>query len=193
MHLEAAAEEIICMETEMFGNVGLGACIEPPKRATQTADQVGTTNVLRFGNDQRGITSCGMSVEAAEEDELTLENSISGNARPAACIGLQRGQCRLQIMHDHLMSSTYSASGWWHGGTLGGFAPAKLGLSGAIASTRLAWPSLKGRWTAQRRQRQSPLGGSASGDAQAEWQGHLWGMMRVEARCIEATSAPKLC
>ena len=85
--MQAAAEEIICMETEMLGNVGPAACIEPPKRATLIASQAGPANVLRFGSDQRAITSCGMSVEAAEEDEFTLENNISGNARPAAWIG----------------------------------------------------------------------------------------------------------
>ena len=52
MHVKAAAEEIICMETEMFGNVGPVACIEPPKRATHTAGQAGPANVLRFGSDQ---------------------------------------------------------------------------------------------------------------------------------------------
>ena len=31
-----------------------------------------------------------MFVEAAEEDELTMENSISENARPPACIGPQK-------------------------------------------------------------------------------------------------------
>ena len=87
MHVEVAAEEIICMQIEMFGNVGPVACIEPRKRATQTAGQAGPANVLRFGSDQQGITSYRMSVEATEEDELTLENSISGNARPATCIG----------------------------------------------------------------------------------------------------------
>ena len=85
--MEAAAEGIICMETKMFGNVGPAACIEPPKRATQTAGHARPANVLHFGSDQRAITSCRMSVEAAEEDEFTLENSIFGNARPAACIG----------------------------------------------------------------------------------------------------------
>ena len=71
----------------MFGNVGPAACIEPSKRATQTTGQARLANVLHFGSDQWAITSCRMSVEAAEEDELTLENSISGNARPTACIG----------------------------------------------------------------------------------------------------------
>ena len=87
MHVEAAAEGIICMETEIFGNVGPTACIGAPKRATQNAGQAAPPNVLHFGSDQRAITNCGMSVEAAEEDEFTLENSISGNVRPAACIG----------------------------------------------------------------------------------------------------------
>ena len=31
MHVEAAAEGIICMETEMFGNVGLAACMNLQK------------------------------------------------------------------------------------------------------------------------------------------------------------------
>ena len=71
----------------MFGNVGPAACIEPPKRATQAVGQAGPANVLRFGSDQWAITSYGMSVEAAAEDEFTLENNICGNARPTTCIG----------------------------------------------------------------------------------------------------------
>ena len=60
-------------EKNVFGNVGFAACIEPPKRPTHTAGQARPSNVLRFGSDQQGIASCGMSVEAAEEEELTME------------------------------------------------------------------------------------------------------------------------
>ena len=62
MHVEAAAEEIVCMETNMFGNVGPTACIEPPKRPTRVVGQVGPSNVLLFESDQRGIASYGMSM-----------------------------------------------------------------------------------------------------------------------------------
>ena len=51
MHVVAAVEEIICMEIEMFRIVGPVACIEPPKRATQTVGQARPTNVLHFGSD----------------------------------------------------------------------------------------------------------------------------------------------
>ena len=44
-------EEIISMETEMFGNMGPATCIEPPKRATHIASQAGPSNVLPFGSD----------------------------------------------------------------------------------------------------------------------------------------------
>ena len=84
---ETICKEIICIKTKMFGNVGPTACIEPPKKATQTIGQEGPCNVLRFGSDRRGIASYGMFVEAAEEDELTLEKAILVHARPAVCIG----------------------------------------------------------------------------------------------------------
>ena len=51
MHMEAAMEETMCMETNMFGNVGLAACIEPPKRPTYTVGQERPSNVLHFGSD----------------------------------------------------------------------------------------------------------------------------------------------
>lgn len=44
-----------------------------------------------------------------------------------------------------------SAFGWWRRRSMGGFALARLGLGGAIASTHLEWSSLEERWTHQRR------------------------------------------
>ena len=49
--MEAAAEEIMCMETKIFGNVGYVVCIEPPKRPTHIVGQTGPSNILRFGSD----------------------------------------------------------------------------------------------------------------------------------------------
>ena len=85
MHMEAVAEEIACIEINMFGNVGTATCIEHPKRPTHTASQAKPSNVLHFGSDQRGIANYMMSVDAAEEEELTMEKSISRIARPADC------------------------------------------------------------------------------------------------------------
>ena len=75
------------MEETDFGNVRLAACIEPPKRPTQTASQVGPSFLQHFGSDQQDIGSCKMSVEAAEEEELFMGKSILGNSRPTCCIG----------------------------------------------------------------------------------------------------------
>ena len=65
---------------------------------------------------------------------------------------------------------------------IGGFAHARLELRVTIASTHWAWPSCKGVWTALRRRRQFPLGGSKSVDTPAESQGHLLGMLGSEGR-----------
>ena len=90
MHVEAAAEEIICMETEMFENVGPAACIGSPKRPIQTADQARPSNVLRFESDQRGIGSYRRSVEGAEEEIQCIEENDFGNVGPAAYTGPQK-------------------------------------------------------------------------------------------------------
>ena len=52
MHVEGAPEKIMCMETNMFKNVGLATCIEPPKRPTHITSQVGPSNILHFRSDQ---------------------------------------------------------------------------------------------------------------------------------------------
>ena len=75
------------METYLFGYVGLAAHIEPSKRSTQFARQVGPSNVMRFGSDQKGISHYMMFVEEAEEEEFTMDKSISGNVRPTPYIG----------------------------------------------------------------------------------------------------------
>ena len=59
--METAEEEIVCMETNIFRNVGLAACIEPPKRPTQTAGQAESSNVLSSVSDQRGMISGGLA------------------------------------------------------------------------------------------------------------------------------------
>ena len=56
--MEVAEEEIVCMETNAFGNVRPLARIDSPKRPTQTASEARQSNILRFGSDQRGIGSC---------------------------------------------------------------------------------------------------------------------------------------
>ena len=85
MNVETPAEEIVCMETSMFGNVGFAACIEPPKRPTHTTVQARTSFVLHFGSGHLGIASCGMSVEVAEEQELSMEENDFGNLGLVAC------------------------------------------------------------------------------------------------------------
>ena len=90
MHVEAAAEEIICMETKILGNVGPATCIEPPKRATQTVSQAGLANVLHFRSDQRGIGSYRRSLEATEEEIQCIEENDSGNVGPTAYTGPQK-------------------------------------------------------------------------------------------------------
>ena len=85
--METLEEEIVCIETNIFGNVGHATCIEPPKMPAQTAGQAGSSNVLSFVSDQWGIRSCRRSMEAAESEELTMEKSISANVRPATYTG----------------------------------------------------------------------------------------------------------
>ena len=53
--MEIIEEEIVCVETNIFGNVGLAACSEPPRRPVQTTSQVGSSNVLSFMSDQWGF------------------------------------------------------------------------------------------------------------------------------------------
>ena len=88
--VEAAEEEVLSMEENDFGNVRPVACTGPPKRPAQTAGHAGHSFVQRFGSDQQGISNCRRSVEAAEEEVLTMGKSISGNVRPAACTGPPR-------------------------------------------------------------------------------------------------------
>ena len=45
-----------------------------------------------------------MFVEATEEELLSMEKSIFGNVRLINALQFQRGQNRLQVMQDHLMS-----------------------------------------------------------------------------------------
>ena len=85
---------------------------------------------------------------------------------------------------------TASVSGWWNAREIGGFAHALLELRVAIVSTHWAWPSYKGVWTALRRRRQFPLGGSESVDAPAESQGHLLGMVGNEEKEMGIVGAP---
>ena len=83
--MEIVEEEIVCMETNIFGNVRPIAYSEPPKRLAHTASQVGSSNVLSFVIDQQGISSYRKSMEAAKDKELTIEKSTFANVRLAAC------------------------------------------------------------------------------------------------------------
>ena len=58
-------------------------------------------------------------------------------------------------------------------------------------STHWAWPSCEGMWTALRRRRQSPLGGSESMDDPAESLGHFSGMLGNEGREMGTAGAPE--
>ena len=49
--MEAAEEEIVCIETNIFGNVGLTSYVEPLKRPAQTVGQARPSNILRLGSD----------------------------------------------------------------------------------------------------------------------------------------------
>ena len=83
--METVEEEIICMKTNMFGNVGPAAYIQPLKRPAQTACQAGSSNFLSFVSNQRGIGNCRRSMEGAEDEELTIKKIIFPNVRLAAC------------------------------------------------------------------------------------------------------------
>ena len=85
--METVEEEIICMETNIFGNVGLAAYSEPPRRPAQTASQARSSNILSFVSDQLGFGSCRRSMEAAEDEELTIEKIICVNVRRTAYTG----------------------------------------------------------------------------------------------------------
>ena len=84
MSVEAAEEEVQCMEENGFGNVGPAACTIRPKRPTQATSHAGPSFVWRFGSDPQGISSCRMSMEAIVEEDLPIGKSISGNVRPPA-------------------------------------------------------------------------------------------------------------
>ena len=94
MDAETVEEEIVCMETNIFGNVGLAACSEPPRRPAQTAGQTRSSNVLNFVTDQQGFCSCRKSMEEAEDEEFTIEESISANMRPATYTGPPKRQAQ---------------------------------------------------------------------------------------------------
>ena len=85
--MEAAEEEIQCMEENGFGNVRLATCTGLPKRPTHVASHARPSFVYRFGSDQQGIGRCGWSVEADEEEVLSMEENVFGNVRPATCTG----------------------------------------------------------------------------------------------------------
>ena len=82
--METVEEEIVCMETNIFENVGPAACIEPPKRRTQAVGQARSSNVLSFVSDHRGIGSCKRSIKVAEDEELIMEKSTFANVIPIA-------------------------------------------------------------------------------------------------------------
>ena len=85
--MEAAKDEELSIEKSIFANVRPAACTGPPKRPVQTTSSAGPFDGLRFASDQRGISSCGMSMEAIVEEELTMGKSISANVRPLDCTG----------------------------------------------------------------------------------------------------------
>ena len=87
MSVEAAEEEVQCMERNRSGNLRLVACTRPSKRPAQTAGHARPSDVLCFGSDHCGIGSCRRSMEAAEEQVQCMERSTSGNVRPAASTG----------------------------------------------------------------------------------------------------------
>ena len=74
--METVEEEIVCMETNIFGAVGLGSYSEPPRRPTQTVGQAGSSNVMSFVSDQWGFGSYRRSMEVAEDEELTIEKTF---------------------------------------------------------------------------------------------------------------------
>ena len=65
--MEIAEDEELTKENGTSANVRLAACTRPPKRLAHTASLAGPFDVLRFATDQWGISSCGMSMEVAEE------------------------------------------------------------------------------------------------------------------------------
>ena len=81
------------------GNVEPTACIEPPKRPTQTTSHAKPSNVLLFGRDQLGMGIYRMSVETAEEEIQFMGKSVFGSMRLAAYTDLQTCQRRLYVMH----------------------------------------------------------------------------------------------
>ena len=87
MFVEAAEEELQCMERNRSRNVRPIAYSRPPKRPAQTVGHARPSGVLCFGSDQCGIGSCRRSVEATEEQIQCMERSTSGNVRPAASTG----------------------------------------------------------------------------------------------------------
>ena len=85
--MEVAEEEIQCIEENDFGNVGPTACTGPQKRPTQAASHGRPSFVQRFGSDQQRIDSYRRSVEATEEEVLSMEDNVFGNVRLATCTG----------------------------------------------------------------------------------------------------------
>lgn len=83
--METVEEEMVYMQTNIFGNVGPVAYSEPLKRPAQTTGQFGSSIVLSFVSDKRGIGSYRRSMEAVEDEELSIEKSIFANVRLAAC------------------------------------------------------------------------------------------------------------
>ena len=85
MSVEAAEEEELTMERIISGNLRPPTCIGPPKRLAQTASLIEPYDVPRFARNQRGFGNCKMSVEVAEEEELTMERRTFRNLRHVAC------------------------------------------------------------------------------------------------------------
>ena len=83
--MEVVEEEIQCIEEDDFANVGPAACTGPQKRPTQATGHGGPSFVQRFGSDQQRIDSYRRSVEAAEEEVLSMEENVFGNVRPTVC------------------------------------------------------------------------------------------------------------
>ena len=100
MDVETIEEEIVYIETSIFGNVGLAAYSEPQKRPTHTASQARSSNVLSFASDQQGIGSYKRSMEATKDEELTICLGTAICHRAFVMAGFQRGVRNPQIQID---------------------------------------------------------------------------------------------